>query len=194
MVVIITTRARQQARLPVRRPVDEGLVEFARVYLNERLDRLPARHARASSPPSRAPSWRHRARLPGRSAARLRGRRSSRRRGPCTWAVPRGCSSASAARASSISTTSSRMLEERYNLLELLSGALRGDDVYLRIGREIERAVAAGVLAGRRQLRGRQPQPRHGERPRPDAHGLPAHDRRRARRGRQPELLIEEIW
>ena len=58
------------------------------------------------------------------------------------------------------------MLEQRYNLLELLSDALREDGVYLRIGHEIDAAVAAGVLAGRGELRRGQPQPRHGERAR----------------------------
>ena len=51
------------------------------------------------------------------------------------------------------------MLEERFDLLELLSGALRGDGVFLRIGHEIETPplqacslVAANYGVGNRNL------------------------------------------
>ena len=79
------------------------------------------------------------------------------------------------------------MLEQRYNLLELLSEALREDGVYLRIGHEMTppslqacSLVAANYGVANRNLGTVSVLG-------PDAHGLPARDRDRARHRRQSE-------
>ena len=81
------------------------------------------------------------------------------------------------------------MLEERYNLLELLAGALREDGIYLRIGHEMTppslqecSLVAANYGVANRSLGTVSVH-------RPDPHGLPARDRDRARHGRRPQRL-----
>jgi heat-inducible transcriptional repressor len=137
MVVIITTSGRVTKRVfQFASRVDEGLVEFARVYLNERLTgfKLGTRAIEKafSSPELGAVERTFLAAVrpafevvvgqdPGAlhmgGTARLLERLSGQGIEHLNDVVAQ--------------------LEERYNLLELLSGALRDDDVYLRIGHEM---------------------------------------------------------
>jgi heat-inducible transcriptional repressor len=137
MVVVITTAGRVTKRVfSFDHPVDEGLVEYARAYLNERLTgvQLGTRliDSSLSAPDLGATERRFLAALvPAfRSVAEEDAR-----------ALHVGGTSRLLERLSTQGATNLNellaSLEERYNLLELLYGALRADDVYLRIGHEL---------------------------------------------------------
>ena len=49
-----------------------------------------------------------------------------------------------------------RAIEERFALLQMLRGALSGNDVYLRIGAELADPSLRGRLDRRRELRRRE--------------------------------------
>jgi heat-inducible transcriptional repressor len=137
MVVIITTSGtvgKRVFRFSAR--VDEGLVEFARVYLNERLTGFQlgtrAIENAFSSPELAITERAFMAALKpafevvvGRDPATLHMGGTSR--------LLERLSGQGVEHLNDIVA----QLEERYNLLELLSGALRGDDIYLRIGHEM---------------------------------------------------------
>ncbi len=137
MVVLITTSGQVTKRVfTFDDPVDEGLAEFARVYLNERLvgAQLGTRRAAAAL---ESPE------LHSKERAFLDVLRPA-----FEGAGPGDAESLHLGGASRLLEHLSRegathlndllaMLEERYNLLELLSGALREDGVYLRIGHEM---------------------------------------------------------
>lgn len=137
MVVIITTSGQVTKRIfHFDDPVDEGLAEFARVYLNERLigSQLGTRHISAvfESPDLRS---RERAFVDAlRPAFEAPG--------------PGDVESLHLGGASRLLDNLTRegaghldevleMLEQRYNLLELLADAMRKDGIYLRIGHEM---------------------------------------------------------
>jgi heat-inducible transcriptional repressor len=137
MVVLITTSGQVTKRVfSFADPVDEGLAEFARVYLNERLvgAQLGTRRiAGTFESPDLRPK--ERAFLDVlRPAFETPG--------------PGDVEGLHLGGASRLLETLSRsgaghlnevleMLEERYNLLEIIAGALRQDGVYLRIGHEM---------------------------------------------------------
>ncbi len=137
MVVVITSTGGVTKRvLRVDRPIDEGLADFARVYLNERLTGRQI-GTRAVESAFSSPELGHQERVflaalrpafdvvleqdPGSlhlgGTARLLERLSEQGASHLNDVVAR--------------------LEERYNLLQLLSEALRGHDLYLRIGHEM---------------------------------------------------------
>jgi heat-inducible transcriptional repressor len=137
MVVVITSTGGVTKRvLRVDRPIDEGLADFARVYLNERLTGRQIGTRTVESAFS-SPELGHQERVflaalrpafdvvleqdPGSlhlgGTARLLERLSEQGASHLNDVVAR--------------------LEERYNLLQLLSEALRGHDLYLRIGHEM---------------------------------------------------------
>jgi heat-inducible transcriptional repressor len=137
MVVVITSAGRVTKRVfHVERAIDEGLADFARVYLNERLTgkQVGTRVVdSAFSSPELGPQERaflatlrpafelvvsEDSSLHLGGTARLLERLSEQGAGHLNDIVAR--------------------LEERYNLLQLLSEALRGPDLYLRIGREMD--------------------------------------------------------
>jgi heat-inducible transcriptional repressor len=137
MVVIITTSGQVTKRVfTFPSPVDEGLAEFARVYLNERLvgAQLGTRRVAAAfeTPELRAKEREFLGMV--RSAFEA--------------AAPGGVEGLHVGGTSRLLENLSRegaghlnevleMLEERFHLLELLSEALREDGVYLRIGHEM---------------------------------------------------------
>jgi len=137
MVVIITTSGRVSKRVfQLSSRVDEGLVEFARVYLNERLTgfQLGTRAIEnAFSSPELGATER------SFLAALLPAFRVVVGQDP--GALHMGGTSRLLERLSGQGVEHLNdvvaQLEERYNLLELLSGALRGGDIYLRIGHEM---------------------------------------------------------
>ena len=94
MVVVITTPATSPSASSARRPIDEGLAEFARRLSERAPDRQADRHARHRLGLLEHRARAHRARLPGGPAAGLRARRSSTTPAACTWAAPPACSSA----------------------------------------------------------------------------------------------------
>ncbi len=138
MVVIITTSGQVTKRIfHFDEPVDEGLAEFARVYLNERLvgGQLGTRRVAAAF-----------------ASPELRGKERSFLNAlqPAFEALERG-----AVEGIHVGGTSRllenltrggvghfnellELLEHRYNLLELLSAALREDGLFLRIGHELQ--------------------------------------------------------
>jgi heat-inducible transcriptional repressor len=138
MVVIITTAGRVTKRVfHVDRPIDEGLADYGRVYLNERLTgkRLGTRVIDSAfegaelGPAERAflaalrPAFEvvvdeDAGSLHVGGTARLLERLSEQGAGHLNDIVA--------------------LLEERYNVLQLISEALRGPGLYLRIGSEIE--------------------------------------------------------
>ena len=73
-------------------------------------------------------------------------------------------------------------LEERLQLLAALRDVLDSDRGWIRVGDDYGRARPAVALAGCRQLRHREPQPRHRRPDRPAAHGLRGRDACGARR------------
>lgn len=137
MVVLITTSGQVIKRVfSFSEPVDEGLAQFARVYLNERLvgAQLGTRHvATAFESPDLRPK--ERAFLEAlRSAFETPGLADVE--GLHLGGTSRLLDNLSRAGVSHLNEVL-QMLEERYNLLELLAGALRQEGVYLRIGHEI---------------------------------------------------------
>jgi heat-inducible transcriptional repressor len=136
MVVLITTSGQVTKRtFSFQTPVDEGLAEFARVYLNERLvgAQLGTRSvAAAFDSPDLRPKER----------AFFDVLRPAFEAGPGDveglhlGGASRLLDNLSRAGAGHLNEVL-QMLEERYNLLELLAGALREDGVYLRIGHEM---------------------------------------------------------
>jgi heat-inducible transcriptional repressor len=137
MVVLITSSGRVSKRIfRFDAPVDEGLAEFARVYLNERLTgvQLGTRliESAFASPDLRA---KERAFLDVvRPAFRVVG--SLDAEGLHMGGTSRLLESLSAQGVPRLNELL-EMLEERYNLLELLYEALREDHIYLRIGHEM---------------------------------------------------------
>ena len=165
MAVVITASGGVAKRLFVfEQAVDAGLLEWARDYINEsivglrlgartlrqRLSRSLARHGRAGHP--RAPrAGLHAARRRGLALPRRRGRparRPARRRARL---AARGRERARGAAAAAGRAARRARLRSRL------------DPRRRRLGR----AGAALALARRRQLRHRQPQPRHGRPDRP---------------------------
>jgi heat-inducible transcriptional repressor len=138
MVVVITTSGQVTKRIfHFDETVDAGLAEFARVYLNERLvgSQLGTRRVAAAF---ESPDLGHKERA---FLFALRGAFDALGPGDVEGLHLGGTSR--------LLENLDRegvghlnelleMLEQRYNLLELLSGALREDGVYLRIGHEIE--------------------------------------------------------
>ncbi len=137
MVVLITTSGQVTKRVfAFPDPVDEGLAEFARVYLNERLvgTQLGTRRVSAAfeSPDLRL---RERAFLDTlRPAFETTGPGDVE--GLHLGGTSRLLDNLTRAGAGHLNEVL-QMLEERYNLLELLAGALREDGMYLRIGHEM---------------------------------------------------------
>lgn len=137
MVVIITTSGSVTKRMfSFAAPVDEGLAEFARVYLNERLAgvHLGTRliESAFASPDLGVTERRFLDAL--RPAFEIVGPldAESLHMGGTSRLLER-LSDQGAAHLNEIL----EMLEQRYDLLELLYGALRGGGLYLRIGHEI---------------------------------------------------------
>jgi heat-inducible transcriptional repressor len=139
MVVVITTSGQVTKRVfPLVEAVDEGLAEFARVYLNERLVGAQLGTRRASvafeslelRPKERAflDTMRPAFETPGPGDLE----------GLHFGGTSRLFDNLSREGAGHLHEVL-EMLEQRYNLLELLSEALRGDGVYLRIGHEMAR-------------------------------------------------------
>ena len=137
MVVVITTTGSVTKRVfRVERPIDEGLADFARVYLNERLTGKQigtrvidsAFSSAELGPKERAflaalrPAFEI---VVGDDAGSLHMGGTAR--------LLERLSEQGASHLNDIVA----LLEERYNLLRLLSEALRGPDLYLRIGREM---------------------------------------------------------
>lgn len=137
MVVLITTSGQvTKHTFQFQTPVDEGLAEFSRVYLNERLlgEQLGTRRVAAAfdsadlRPKERAffdvlrPAFQ----APGPGDVE----------GLHLGGTSRLLDNLTRAGAGHLGEVL-QMLEERYNLLELLAGALREDGVYLRIGHEM---------------------------------------------------------
>jgi len=137
MVVLITTSGQVTKRVfSFADPVDEGLAEFARVYLNERLvgAQLGTRRVMAvfESPDLRL---KERAFLDAvRPAFETPGPGDVE--GLHLGGTSRLLDNLTRAGAVHLNEVL-QMLEERYNLLELLAGVLREDGVYLRIGHEM---------------------------------------------------------
>lgn len=137
MVVLITTSGQVMKRtFSFAEPVDEGLAEFARVYLNERLVGAQlGTHRVATAFESLDLRPKERAFLdvlrpvfedPGPGDVE----------GLHLGGASRLLDNLSRAGVGHLNEVL-QMLEERYNLLELLAGALREDGVYLRIGHEM---------------------------------------------------------
>lgn len=137
MVVVITSSGRVSKRVfRFDQAVDEGLAEFARVYLNERLSgaQLGSRLVESAF---NSPDLQRRERdflaalrpaftvVAGLDAEGLH-----------VGGTLRLAESLAAQGVPNLNQLL-EMLEERFNLLELLYEALRQDDVYLRIGREM---------------------------------------------------------
>lgn len=136
MVVVITSAGRVTKRVfHVERAIDEGLADFARVYLNERLTgkQVGTRvvDSTFSSPELGAQERAFLALL--RPAFEVVVSEDSSLHLGGTARLLERLSEQGASHLNDIVA----LLEERYNLLQLLSEALRGPDLYLRIGREI---------------------------------------------------------
>jgi heat-inducible transcriptional repressor len=137
MVVLITTSGQVTKRMVhFDAPVDEGLAEFARVYLNERLvgTQLGTRRVAAAfeSPELRA---KERAFVEALRPA-FAGAGPADAEGLHLDGTSRLLEHLRHEGATEL-TALLGMLEQRYNLLELLSEALREDGMYLRIGHEM---------------------------------------------------------
>jgi heat-inducible transcriptional repressor len=138
MVVVITTSGQVIKRMfSVAEPVDEGLAEFARVYLNERLvgGQLGTHRVAAAfeSPELRG---KERAFLEVlRPAFQTLGHGAVE--GLHVGGTSRLLENLSREGAGHLNELL-ELLEQRYNLLELLSEALREGGVFLRIGHEME--------------------------------------------------------
>ena len=137
MVVIITTSGQVTKRIfPLAEAVDEGLAEFARVYLNERLVGAQLGTRRAAG------AFESLDLRPKERAFLDTVRQAFETLGP---GDVEGLHLGGASRLLDNLTREGaghlsevlEMLEQRYNLLELLSQALREDGVFLRIGHEM---------------------------------------------------------
>jgi len=138
MTVVITSAGSVTKRLVnFAAPVDEGLAEFARVYLNERLTgkQLGTRvvDAAFTSPELGLPERTFLVALRPAFEVVLDQDAGSLHLGGTARLVER-LTEEGAGRLNEVVT----LLEERYHLLRLLSDALRGHDLYLRIGQEID--------------------------------------------------------
>ena len=137
MVVIITTSGQVTKRaFTVGEPVDEGLAEFARVYLNERLvgAQLGTRRVAAAFD---TPELGHSERgflETLRPAFFVAGAEADGLHLGGTSRLLEHLSRQGVTHLDELLA----MLEERYKLLELLSEALREDGMYLRIGHELQ--------------------------------------------------------
>jgi len=159
MVVVITTTGHVTKRVfRVERPIDEGLADFARVYLNERLTgkQIGTRAIDAAFASSElgAPERAFLAALRPAFELVIEQDAGSLHLGGTARLLER----LSEVGAGHLNDVVAR-LEERYNLLQLLSEALRGPDLYLRIGREMGdpslqacSLVAAGYGVANRNL------------------------------------------
>ena len=137
MVVVITTSGQVMTRVfTFAAAVDEGLAEFARVYLNERLTgaHLGTRLVRAAfASPELGP--RERAFLEVvRPAFEVRGPADVE--GLYMGGTSRLLDNLNREGVTQLNDLL-EVLEQRYELLSVLSGALREDGVYLRIGHEL---------------------------------------------------------
>ena len=136
MVVVITSAGRVTKRVfHVERAIDEGLADFARVYLNERLTgkQVGTRvvDSTFSSPELGAQERAFLSML--RPAFEVVVSEDASLHLGGTARLLERLSEQGASHLNDIVA----LLEERYNLLQLLSEALRGPDLYLRIGREM---------------------------------------------------------
>ena len=137
MVVLITTSGQVTKRVfSFVDPVDEGLAEFARVYLNERLvgSQLGTRRVAAVFESLDLHLKERRFLDTLRSAFETPGLGAIE--GLHLGGTSRLLDNLTRAGAGHLNEVL-QMLEERYNLLELLAGALREDGIYLRIGHEM---------------------------------------------------------
>ena len=137
MVVVITSAGRVTKRVfHVERAIDEGLADFARVYLNERLTgkQVGTRvvDSTFSSPELGAQERAFLSML--RPAFEVVVSEDASLHLGGTARLLERLSEQGASHLNDIVA----LLEERYNLLQLLSEALRGPDLYLRIGREMD--------------------------------------------------------
>jgi len=137
MVVLITTSGQVTKRIfDFAGTVDEGLAEFARVYLNERLvgTQLGTRRVAAvfESPDLRR---KERAFLESLRPA-FEAPAAGDVEGLHLGGASRLLDNLTREGAGHLNEVL-EMLEQRYNLLELLAGAMREDGVYLRIGHEM---------------------------------------------------------
>ncbi len=137
MVVVITTSGQVTKRVfTFGEPVDEGLAEFARVYLNERLTgaNLGTRVVRAAfASPELGP--RERAFL-GVLRPVFEALGSADVEGLHVGGTSRLLDNLSREGATHLNELL-EVLEQRYELLSVVSGALREDGLYLRIGHEL---------------------------------------------------------
>jgi heat-inducible transcriptional repressor len=137
MVVLITTSGQVTKRVfSFADPIDEGLAEFARVYLNERLvgSQLGTRRV-AGVFESLDLRFKERVFLDAlRPAFETPGPGDVE--GLHLGGTSRLLDNLTRAGAGHLNEVL-QMLEERYNLLEVLAGALREDGIYLRIGHEM---------------------------------------------------------
>jgi heat-inducible transcriptional repressor len=137
MVVVITTTGSVTKRVfRVERPIDEGLADFARVYLNERLTgKQIGTRAIDSAFMSNELGPKERAFL-GALRPAFEIVVSNEPGGLHLGGTARLLERLSQQGASHLNDIVA-LLEERYNLLRLLAEALHGPDLYLRIGREL---------------------------------------------------------
>ncbi len=138
MVVVITSAGGVTKRvLRVDRPIDEGLADFARVYLNERLTgrRIGARVVESafSSPELGSQERAFLAALWPAFEVVLEPDAGSLHLGGTARLLERLSEQGGASHLNDVVAR----LEERYNVLQLLSEALHGRDLYLRIGHEM---------------------------------------------------------
>ena len=196
MVVVITSTGGVSKRVfTFERPVDAGLAEWAAAYLNERARRASAsaracctrgsttrRCRRPSARSSRARARLHRAGRDRRGHALRRRRRAAAGRAPLPGPLPaqRADGDARAPRARCSACCAPRSPSATSTCAS---------------ARENEAPALQRPVARRRQLRAAAAQPRHRLGDRPDAHGLRARDRRRAR-GRRVQLsrFVEDVY
>jgi len=138
MVVVITTSGRVTKRVfRVERPIDEGLADFARVYLNERLTgkQIGTRAIDAAFSSAELGPLERAFLAELRPAFRVVVEQDagSLHLGGTARLLER-LTEQGASHLNDIVA----LLEERFNLLQLLSEALRSPDLYLRIGREMD--------------------------------------------------------
>jgi heat-inducible transcriptional repressor len=144
MVVVITSSGRVAKRVfRFVEPVDEGLAEFARDYLNERLNgrRLGSRTIDAAFASAELSTVERSFLAAVRSAFEVGGATDAD--GLLMGGTSRLLETLSAQGAPHLDQLVD-LLEERFNLLELLYDALRQDGIYLRIGHEMSRPSLQG--------------------------------------------------
>ncbi len=136
MVVVITTSGQVTKRVfTFADPVDEGVAEFARVYLNERLvgAQLGTRRVAAAFDTHELGPTEHTFLETIRPAFVVAGAEADGLHLGGTSRLLEHLARQGVTHLDELLA----MLEERYKLLELLSDALREDGVYLRIGHEL---------------------------------------------------------